>query len=148
MHNFIQLHIYSWDVAVFIMQHVTGAYYRYTLPIHDTQTHFLNMQTGELISSARFNSSNWIIWAPFFFFVFPHLRLHVRVLLSAGLHRSLPSQKIHWMYWMTLYVHIVWVRGAGWLGLLLGLSPHKPIVVLQLLLPLLLFVNLFCASSL
>lgn len=46
------------------------------------------------------------------------------------------------------YVHIVWVRGAGWLGLLLGLSPHKPVVVLQLLLPLLLFVDFFCASSL
>lgn len=46
------------------------------------------------------------------------------------------------------YVHVVRVWCAGRLRVLLILSPHKPVVVLQLLLPLLFLVNFLCASSL
>lgn len=46
------------------------------------------------------------------------------------------------------HVHVVRVRRARRLGLLLGLPPYEPVVVLQLLLPLLLVIHLLRASSL
>lgn len=64
---------------------------------------------------------------------------------STGGHSQVARHKVS-------HVHVVRVWRAGRLGLFLGLpprfSPYKPVVVLQLLLPLLLVVHLLRASSL
>lgn len=64
MHNFIQLQTSAAEMLqLSLCNTITDVYWRHILPIQDT--HFLNVQTGELISSARFNSSNSIVWALF-----------------------------------------------------------------------------------
>ncbi len=57
----------------------------HVLPSQDTQTHFLNVQTGELILSSDLTAV--IVGS------FPYLWLHIRVPLPAGLHGSSLPQK-------------------------------------------------------